>query len=461
VSWVLALLSFLIFSATVSSQAGVTLQQILTNGPTDKRINIVFLSEGYASSQLSGFPTDALEVLNALLKMSPYHEYRSYFNAFTIAVASSESGSDHPRRGVFRDTYFNSSFDSYGLQRLVTIPPNDRNAAYAEGQGKVDALLESQMPEYDIVILLVNDEEYGGSGGTTPIASRHAESSDIIIHELGHSFAGLGDEYSLPFPMYPDVEEPNTTTETNRSKIKWNAWIGPETPIPTPDSNLLDVGLFEGAHYHPKGWYRPKFVCKMRDLRFVFCEVCVETLIKAAYGLVRPIESFAPTLTNVSVQRSQSLPFQVQTLAPATHSLFVQWFTNGVPVEGAVSHSFLLSASDFNIGVHELKVEVSDLTSLVRTEPRDLLADSVTWTVVVDPEPLVLSVAASWQPLTFHFRVTGPPNEPFVIQSSSNLRDWINISSNRLDEQPFEFSEPSTSYEKARYFRAVLGPSGL
>lgn len=455
----LALFVLLLLGAPLLARAEPLLHQILTNGPTDKRINIMFLSEGYTEEELGEFPNHAAKVLNSLLSLQPYREYAGYFNAFTIAVPSAESGSDHPARGIFRDTYFNSSYDSYGLQRLITIPPNDRDAAYDNGQGKVDALLQKLLPDYDITILIVNDEEYGGSGGTTPITSHHANSADIIIHELGHSFAGLGDEYALPFPGYPDVEEPNTTTQTNRALIKWNPWILPETPIPTPDLDTTHIGLFEGAHYHATGWYRPKFACKMRDLRFVFCEVCVETLVKSIYGVLDPVENFSPAVTNVALLPSTSLLFQVRTLFPASHNLDVQWLTNGVPVAGASATSFIVAGRDFPLGIHEVRAEISDSTTLVRSDPEDLLMNSVTWRVVVQPEPLALTAAVEPGQALVTFALTGPPHQDFVIESSTNLLDWAPVISNRLGEQPFEFTETLGAAPGFRFFRAVGRPS--
>jgi hypothetical protein len=113
-------------------------------------------------------------------------------------------------------------------------------------------LLANLLPEYDVVILLVNDSKYGGSGGPVAIASTNQLSTEIAIHELGHTVVHLGDEYSDPIPGYPDTEEPNTTAQTNPALVKWRAWFVPGTPYPTPPT--LDfasiVGLFEGAHYH-------------------------------------------------------------------------------------------------------------------------------------------------------------------------------------------------------------------
>lgn len=235
-----------------------TFLTLLTNGPTAKRINIVFLAEGYTNNQVTKFTNDAKVILNQLLNTIPFSDYREYYNAFAIFVASAETGSDHPSTSTYRDTYFNSTYDSYGITRLVTIPPNDLNSNYADGQGKVNALLQQFMPEYDLPFLVVNDTQYGGSGGQVIIDSVNSSSPEVGVHELGHTFAQLGDEYSDVYPGYPDTEEPNTTRETNRTSIKWSSWILDSTPIPTPaiSTYYSVVGLFEGAHYQTTGWYR-------------------------------------------------------------------------------------------------------------------------------------------------------------------------------------------------------------
>ncbi len=257
------------------AQAQASFQTLLTNGPAGRRINIVFLSEGYSTNQLARFSVDATRVLTNLLATLPLRAYSNHFNAFAISVPSNQSGSDHPSTGSYRDTYFNSTYDSSGIPQLITID--------GVGRSRLNSLLGTYMPQYDIVALIVNDTAYGGSGGFPLMASVNNSSAEIAIHELGHSFAGLGDEYSSAYPGYPDIEEPNTTRQTNRALIKWTSWILPTTLVPTPavSSNGTVVGLFEGAHYHTTGWFRPKLNCKMRSLGVAFCEVCSETLVKS------------------------------------------------------------------------------------------------------------------------------------------------------------------------------------
>ena len=165
-----------------------TLNQILDNGPVDKRLNIVILAEGYSALEAEDFDADAADMMDFLLNSTvPFSEYSTYFNVFTIYVESLQSGSDHPFSSIYRETYFNSTYDSYGIQRLITIPPNDYDPVYSHGEGKVYDLLETLIPEYDLVLLLVNDSEYGGSGGIFALSSTHSAAPGIVKHELGHS----------------------------------------------------------------------------------------------------------------------------------------------------------------------------------------------------------------------------------------------------------------------------------
>ncbi len=178
-----------------------SMQTILTNGPVSNRLNIVILSEGYTSAQLPQFPADATNAVSALLAHQPYQEYSNYFNVFAIPVASPQSGSDHPAYGSYVNTYFNSTYD-LASDRLITIPPNFADANYSHGQGKVDALLQTNMPDCHLPILLVNDFTDGGSDGfnKTAIASIGYESPEILTHETGHVLANLGDEYTRRQP---------------------------------------------------------------------------------------------------------------------------------------------------------------------------------------------------------------------------------------------------------------------
>jgi hypothetical protein len=369
--------------------SGQVLTQIRDSGPRANRINIVILSEGYTSAELtSKFPADAQAAMNGFLNAEPYKEYAPYLNVFTIAIASAQSGSDHPSLGQFKNTYFNSTYDSFGQDRLLTIPPNDLDGTYANGQGKVDALLAQFVPDYDQVLMIVNDTQYGGSGGTTSIASVNQSATEILIHEIGHTFADLADEYDIDAPQITPVEKANVTQQTTRSLIKWNIWILPSTPIPTPENpgtfgNV--IGLFEGANYRPTGWYRPKFDCKMNHLDVPFCSPCAEALVINIYKRIKPADGASPDPgTSVPLVNTETKQFSVTPLAPATHSLSLQWFLDNNAVSGATSNAYDLSGSGLALGQHTLRVDLRDQSAFVRNDPANNLTQSISWTVNVN-----------------------------------------------------------------------------
>ncbi len=436
-----------------------SMQTILTNGPVSNRLNIVVLSEGYTNGQLAQFAVAATNAVSALLSHPPYQEYRSYFNAFAISVASAQSGSDHPSSGIYRDTYFNSTYDPYG-DYIITIPSD------STGQGKVDALLQTFMPNCQLPILLVNDPTYGGSDGfdITAIASTNAVSGEmppnppgILTHETGHVLANLGDEYTTPFD-YPDTEEPNTTQQTNRLLIKWKSWVSTNTPIPTPDTAGNGVvGLFEGAHYHTTGWYRPELNCAMGSLGVPFCSVCSEALVLAIYQHVRPVDGYSPANTNFSISSAQALTFTLSLLQPTTHNLDVQWFINGAAQSGATNPSLTLWAASLSNGTNAISARVKDSTALVRNDPMNLLSQTVTWTVAVNLPQLRLASPLWLTGGKLTFLVSGNAPQGFVIQSSANLLNWAPLATNYLVAGQFWYTN-STAASPRKFYRATALP---
>jgi hypothetical protein len=457
--FVIAVLSL----ASAGVLAQTSMQTILTNGPASNRFNIVFLSEGYTSAQLSQFASDATNGLTAFLAHQPYREYSNYFNAFAIRVASTDSGSDHPVNNSYVNTYFNSSYDAVS-DYLITIPPNAFDANSSHGQGKVDALLQTNMPKCNLSVLLVNDTTHqGGSDGfdKTAIAAMEPVSMpEILTHETGHVMAGLGDEYTFANPGFPNTEEPNTTVETNRAGIKWKAWIAPATPVPTPPTSDYGsvVGLFQGAHYHTNGWYRPKLNCLMSTLYSPFCDVCSEALVLALYQKVRPVDAFSPATNTFSVTTTQAVSFSLSLLRPATHNLTVQWSTNGVAVPAATNQSFsVLPLALGNPGARQVSALIVDPTTLVRNDPTNLLRQTVNWTVNLNVPQLRWDSIVRLAGGKIAYRLTGNAPQGFSIQSSTNLSYWSPfVISNSLSSGQFWITNPTTATRT--FFRGKTPP---
>jgi len=433
------------------------MQTIVTNGLVSNRLNIVVLSEGYTSNELAQFSVDATNAVKALLSRHPFQEYSNYFNAFAIKVASNQSGSS--LYGVVtNNTYFNSIYGPVSDQ-VITIPPNFADTNYSHGQGKVDALLRTNMPNCHLPILLVNDRyDDGGSDGSgkTAIVAVTYQLPEILTHETGHVMANLGDEYTTPNLGYPNTEEPNTTQQTNRLLIKWIAWISTNTPVPTspPDSYPDVVGLFEGAHYHTNGWYRPKLDCLMRHQYVPFCDVCSEALVLAVYKRVRPVDGFSPAITNFSVSTTQAMAFSVSPLQPATHNLDIQWFTNGVPQTGATNLTFTLSPQALANATNWVSAVVQDNTPLVRNDPTNLLSQTVTWVGL----QLRLDSPTWLAGGKFAFRIAGNAPQGVVIRSSTNLVDWVRVKTNSLVGGQFWHTNSAAGSSPRTFYRATTPP---
>ena len=451
--------SILFCCCTLPGLGQTNFYTIITNGPSSNRVNLVFLAEGYRTNQYVQFLTDVTNAANLLLANQPYAEYRSYLNVHGIAAPSVDSGSDHPSWPAYVNTYFNSTFD-YSLDTYLSIPAN------SQGQGKVDALLNTYLPQADLTVLLVNDAVAGGSdgGGKTAIVSRGAISGGafyFLTHETGHVLAGLGDEYTTPNSGYPDLEEPNTTRETNFAAIKWNAWINTNTtPVPTPPTAPYDsvVGLFEGAHYHPTGWYRPKLNCLMGNLGVGFCEVCTEALVLSFYGQVRPLDGCTPAATNQFITSTPALTFALTVLHPATHALSVQWLTNGLPVAEATNRTFTILPASLGNGTNTVSARVRDGTHLVRTDPNQRLSQTQSWTVAVSLPRLQLSAPRWLGAGKFAVQVAGVAPQGFAMQASTNLVNWTALATNNLVNGQYDYTNSQGARFPFRFFRAVTPP---
>lgn len=376
-----------VFHWTLSAQTFVV-NNVLINGANDKRINIVFLSEGYTLPEIGQYNQNVQTALNDLFTSSPYKEYQSYFNVFSIEVPSDESGADHPGTAsdepvglaVFtNDTYFNGTFDFAGIHRLL-VPE------YAIA----NTVLQDNFPEWDISLMIVNHPWYGGSGGVPATFSLAPSSSEIGFHELGHSFADLTDEYETGGRA--GFEAPNATAQTIRDSITWNIWLQASTPIPTPEDAMYQdlVGLFEGAVYNPTGWFRPKLNCKMRALGVPFCEVCKEQIILSIYNLIDIIELFQPTITSITLSDTSVMDFVVEKLQPDPNTVKSEWYLDG-QLTDIPSDIFRFDAAMFTTDSHELKVIVTDTSAMVRNDPDNLRINSVIWSIEINRAPVAVN----------------------------------------------------------------------
>lgn len=239
-------------------------------------IHIAYLAEGYTEEEMDVFLKDVNIAVEALFAHEPFKSMRSRFNIVAVQAPSAESGTSEPSKGIWRNTALKSHFDTFYSNRYLTTLHLKTMHDWLVGT------------PYEHIIVLVNTSEYGGGGilNSYNLSMTHHEMfRPVVVHEFGHSFAGLADEYAYDqeqIPMYPhDVEpwEPNITTLADFSK-KWQSMVAKGTPIPTPiKAGKERAGLYEGAGYSLKGVYRAYPDCRMRtNENPEFCEVCKQAI---------------------------------------------------------------------------------------------------------------------------------------------------------------------------------------
>ncbi|MFN2495592.1 MAG: M64 family metallopeptidase [Pseudonocardiaceae bacterium] len=267
---------------TTSDGSVLGTTKIVDNGPPSRRWNLVVLGDGYQAGQMAQYATDVQGLVDALFATAPFDRLRNAINVYRVNVTSTDSGADDPAAcggsGVTARTYFDASFCNNGIRRLLLV-----------NNSTVINTANAQVPQWTVLMVVVNSTVYGGAGGAVATLSRAAGSAEIAIHELGHTAFGLADEYEYYQGCGVDTDrnnhpagepaEPNVTINSNRATLKWRNLVAAATPIPTTsNANCAQcdpqpspvpagtVGAFEGAHYYHCGAFRPDFNCKMRAL---------------------------------------------------------------------------------------------------------------------------------------------------------------------------------------------------
>jgi len=368
-------------------------ETLQASGDPSNRINLVVLGDGYTQQDQEKLTHDAQAWLAAFRGTAPYGNYAAYFNIKLVHVVSKEDGAGNGVHGfgVMRDTALGATFQNASP---AGQPPDFR--LLVVDNALAQAVASAHAPECTKVLVIVNDTNYGGSGGAVPVFSVNPASCLIALHEFGHSFGGLADEYSCgdTSALQDAIEAyPNVTTRQALDQIKWNSWIQDGTPLPTPDTSthLANPGLFEGAYYHDRGVYRPRHTCRMRSLHDAFCEVCGEAIVRGVYGRVSPIDSALPA-SPVQVDAKSPLTLSITHPVPNPNTLQVTWTVDGVATAGD-EDSLTPPTGALKPGAHEISVRLMDATPLVRTG-RERLEQVHTWTVTVagdaTPAPVIV-----------------------------------------------------------------------
>jgi len=311
-----------------------TVWTLFENGPAAQKVDILLISEGYTAAEMPKFHADAKRLVDALFAVEPFKSRRSEFNVRGLDLVSPQSGVNRPHVGSFRRTPISAEYNIFDSERyLLTLD----NRAFRDAAASAP---------YEFVEILANEKQYGGGGifndqATTSVDTGFAEY--VFVHEFGHHFAGLADEYYTSDVAYetggtehPEPWEPNITALHDPAQLKWRDLVDPGTPLPTPwdkepyevkskeaqarrrellakkvpeaevdkhfreqmawDSKFLSsmkysgkVGAFEGAGYEAKGLYRPETDCIMFTRDPVgFCRVCRRAIGKIIDQYAKP-----------------------------------------------------------------------------------------------------------------------------------------------------------------------------
>lgn len=302
---------------------------LMVNGPAETKVDIVILGDGYAHDEMEKFHNDIERLTLELLAVEPFKSRKGDFNIRAVETPANESGVNKPHPGIFKRTPLSVSYSSFDSERYALTYDNKKVRDVA-----------SEVPYDDFMFILINERTYGGGGIYrlyATVAADNAFSDYIFVHEFGHHFAALADEYyssSVSYKPQPITVEPweaNVTALLDGDNFKWNDMVDDNTPIPTPwekesfDKFSLEiqkerselraakapeeelealflrqrehetqqlynmeysgkVGAFEGCSYHQYGLYRPYCDCIMFTRNNNdFCPVCqraIETVME-------------------------------------------------------------------------------------------------------------------------------------------------------------------------------------
>lgn len=251
---------------------------LLHNDSPEKCIDVAILAEGYTLQEIQTFYEDADIACKSIFDHEPFKSMKKRFNVVAVASPSTDSGVSVPRLNEWKHTAFGSHFSTFYSDRYLTT---------SRVKAIHDAL--AGIP-YEHIIILANTEEYGGGGiynSYTLTTAHHPMFRPVVVHEFGHSFGGLADEYfydnDVMTDTYPlDIEpwEQNISTQVDFA-AKWKDMLSENTPVPTPAevSENYPTGVYEGGGYSAKGIFRPAENCRMRTNEYpAFCPVCQRTL---------------------------------------------------------------------------------------------------------------------------------------------------------------------------------------
>ena len=252
-------------------------EYLLKSGSAEECIDIAIVAEGYAAEDMEIFMRDARTACDEIFRYEPFASHKEKFNVVAVKIESKQSDVSVPQDGIWRQTALNSNFHTFYSPRYLTT-----NSVHLIHDSLVGI-------DYEHLIILANTDTYGGGGiynSYTLTTAHNPQFKPVVVHEFGHSFGALADEYFYEqadhtentYDLKYEPWEQNITSLVNFDS-KWKDMLDKRTSVPTEPTDKrkkeYTVGVYEGGGYMTKGMYRPAVVCRMRDnVATQFCPVC-------------------------------------------------------------------------------------------------------------------------------------------------------------------------------------------
>ena len=252
-------------------------EYLLKSGTAEECIDIAIVAEGYTAEEMDIFMRDARTACDEIFRYEPFAEHKEKFNVVAVKIESKQSDVSVPQDEVWRQTALNSNFHTFYSPRYLTT-----NSVHLIHDSLVGI-------DYEHLIILANTDTYGGGGiynSYTLTTAHNPQFKPVVVHEFGHSFGALGDEYFYEhadhtentYDLRYEPWEQNITSLVD-FESKWKDMLDKHTSIPTEPTDKrkekYTIGVYEGGGYMTKGMYRPAVVCRMRDnVATQFCPVC-------------------------------------------------------------------------------------------------------------------------------------------------------------------------------------------
>ncbi len=376
----------LVAIAPLMQAANGDLTTLVNNGSSANRVDIVYMGDGYTADQQATYATQVNQMNSAMFdagyfswKVDPFPRYAKFFNVHRIEVVSAQSGADDPSTNTYVNTALGATYAYQGgSQRTLYINETEANKLLPHNTGKGFVA--------DIRMVTVNASSYGGAAINYAVYSAgYFAATEIAMHEMGHSFGKLEDEYGGIASAFPGAEPDRVNVTKDPTGAKWQRWMGyndPRTGV---------VGVYEGGDGYNTGIYHPSADSKMNNLNKAFDPIAKEQFISRIYDFVRPIDAHLDnlgTLTDPTKLWVKSVDAQLFTF---------EWFVDGTLIAGATGEEFDPSLFGLSAGLHTIKAKVSDLTDMVRDAAiLAKMTQEVSWTVnlVAVPEPAAYAGAS-------------------------------------------------------------------